>query len=205
MVDGGMELGVVVAVVGVDVGSVGWGPGVVGGGSLKITFGFGVVVTGPFPVAGPAVVVAGPGCAVAAAPVGASVRGGTVVVLPGDVVADEVDVAPGIVEGGVVVAVVGTKMLVGPEPGWARAASPVGAGLPPCRVVASPTRLTTMIATTRAITAFDRFSGVIRSHHRRIRSPTRGRPNAALFPMDPYDASPRRRRPGGAGRSRRWA
>ena len=199
-VDGGVEVGVVVGdEVGVDVGRVGCGVGVVGGASLKITSGLGVVVAGPPPVGAPGVVVAGAGTVV---PFGrAPVAGGTVVVLPGDVVGDDVDVAPAIVGGGLEVDVVGLKMLVGLVPGWARAASPVD-GLPAWWVVASATRPTTITATTTPITALERVCGAIPSHQTRSRSATPGRPKAALFPMDPGKVS-RRPPPPGGGRPRR--
>ena len=132
----------------VELGEMSCEVGVTGGGSLKMTSGFALVVG----VAGAAVVVVAAGVPVD--------RAGAVVVVVRVVVGaaptgDDVDVGWTTVVGWVEVG--GTKGLVGVEPSWARAASPV-AGLEGCRVTAANSSPATTTATTTPRTVLARTS-----------------------------------------------
>jgi hypothetical protein len=190
--------GVVVAVgprvgAGVGVGDVSCDVGGAAGGSLKITFGLGPIVT------------EAPGGTVVC-PVAAVGRAGPVVVVvvvgdPGRVVVEDVgedvvEVAPGIVDGGV--EVLGTTTLVAAKWGLASAARPVDGPLE-LRVVAATSRPQTMNATTSPITVLERDSLLFPSHQWRTRSPALGRPKAAFFPMDRRNGSRPSGRAGGGG------
>jgi hypothetical protein len=119
-------------------GDVSWDVGVTGGGSLKITPGFALVVA--------VGAVVGGACVVPVDRVPAFVAVVVVVVVT-EVVEDEEDVVGlATVDGGV--EVVGTNRLVAVKPGWARAASPVG-GFAPSREMAATSSPPTTTATTR--------------------------------------------------------
>src|SRR4051795_2862530 len=149
-------------VVGGEGGTVGGGDvscdvGVTGGGSLKMTSGFALVVG----VAGATEVVVAAGVPVD--------RAGAVVVVVRVVVGtaatgDDVDVGWATLVGGVEVG--GTKRLVGVEPSWARAASPV-AGLEGSRVTAANSSPATTTATTTPSTVLARTSWLAVDHQPR--------------------------------------
>jgi len=172
----------------VELGDVSCEVGVTGGGSLKMTSGLALVVG----VAGATEVVVAAGVPVE--------RAGAVVVVVRGVVGtaatgDDVDVGWATLVGGV--AVVGTKRLVGMEPSWARAASPV-AGLDGLRVTAANSSPATTTATITPSTVLARTSWLAVDHQPRRRLLAPGRPKAAFLPIDRPKASRTRLRPGGA-------
>jgi hypothetical protein len=135
----------------VELGEVSCDVGVTGGGSVKMTSGLGLVVGVAADAAAVVVVTAG----VPVDRAGVVVTVVTVVVVGTAPAGDGEDVGPATVEGGVEVE--GTNMLVGAEPGWARAASPVG-GLEPPRVTAANSSPATTTATTTPRTVLARTS-----------------------------------------------